>query len=535
MELDLEHYWHQGHAAPALSGVRLAIEPGTLTAVAGGSGSGKSTLAGILAGSLPGRTGGRMAGTVRLAGEQVEYDGGAEPPAVDLRRWSRQVSCVPQDARNYLSQVRPTVTEELAFGLENAGLPLEAMWKRVQAAAGLFGLDDLLPRHPARLSGGQERLVAIAAAAVVEAPVLVLDEPLAGLDREAAARVAAAVRELRDAGTAVVLLTQMLDDLAGEAGALLLLKEGSVVAEGLAGARREAAAAGVVGSAGRFEAGLAAGPGSRDAAGGIPGTGQSGAAPGAVNAPGPEVLLSYREVGFSYPVEDAAGPGGAAAARPRRRFGRAASRPGPPGPQPGRRLLDGVCLDVRAGECVALTGPNGAGKTTLLKMALGLVRPDTGAVILTGRDVARTRPGATELASSAGLLFQNPADQLFERTVRREVGFGPKGARPGRDAVEAALSDCGLADLADEHPYELPASGRRLVALATLLARRPRVLILDEPTVSLDGQGREILARVLAAATGRGAGVLLSTHDLAFARENCHRTVDLGRRAAARR
>ncbi|GLB66134.1 ABC transporter ATP-binding protein [Arthrobacter mangrovi] len=536
MELDLEHYWHQGHAAPALSGIRLAIEPGTLTAVAGGSGSGKSTLAGILAGSLPGRAGGRMAGTVRLAGEQVEYDGGAEPPAVDLRRWSRHVSCVPQDARNYLSQVRPTVAEELAFGLENAGLPLVAMRARVHEAATRFGLDDLLPRHPGRLSGGQERLVAIAAAAVAGAPVLVLDEPLAGLDRDAASRVSAAVRELRDQGTAVVLLTQTLDELAEEAGALLLLKAGSVAAEGLTGVRREAADAGVVADAGRFVAGAAAGPGSFDAAGRIPCTGQTGAVNGPAGAPGPQVLLSYRDVGFGYPAENEAGSGGPAAPRRRRCFGPgAARRPVSSGRHPGRRLLDGVCLDVRAGECVALTGPNGAGKTTLLKMALGLVRPDTGAVILAGRDAARPGSGVAEAAASAGLLFQNPADQLFERTVRREVGFGPKRTRPGQDAVEAALSDCGLADLADEHPYELPASGRRLVALATVLARRPRVLILDEPTVSLDGHGRDILARVLTAATERGAAVLLSTHDLAFARENCHRTVDLGRPTAARR
>ena len=566
MQLELEHYWHRERSAPALSGLRLTVEPGTLTVIAGGSGSGKSTLAGILAGSLPGRTGGRMAGTVRLAGEQVAYDGGAEPPAVDLRQWSRQVSCVPQDARNYLSQVRPTVAEELAFGLENAGLPLAAMRERVYEAAALFGLERLLPRHPARLSGGQERLVAIAAAAMGRAPVLVLDEPLAGLDRDAASRVTAAVRELRGAGTAVVLLTQTLDDLVEEAGHLLLLKDGAVAAEGAADVRREAAAAGVVSGAGSAIRAVA-GPVMEPATSGRPAarrcprtpsvpavlpSGEHGSAdkPDPASGSGPEVLLSYRDVGFSFPAEDHTGLDAPTTPRRRPRFRRTARRPGSPGWRhegpasgadrdsrragpdsgldPRRRLLDDVWLDVRAGECMALTGPNGAGKTTLLKMGLGLVRPDTGAVILAGRDAADAT--VTRLAASAGLLFQNPADQLFERTVRREVGFGPKGVRPGQDAVEAALADCGLTDLADEHPYELPASQRRLVALATVLARRSRVLILDEPTVSLDGHGRETLARILAAATERGAGVLLSTHDLAFARENCHRTVDLGAR-----
>jgi energy-coupling factor transport system ATP-binding protein len=519
MQLELEHYWHQERSVPALSGLRLTVEPGTLTAVAGGSGSGKSTLAGILAGSLPGRTGGRMAGTVRLAGEQVEYDGGAEPPVVDLRRWSRHVSCVPQDARNYLSNVRPTVEEELAFGLENAGLPLDAMRTRVHAVAALFGIEHLLPRNPARLSGGQERLVAIAAAAVGRAPVLVLDEPLAGLDRTASSRVAAAVRELRGAGTAVVLLTQTLDSLAEEAGHLLLLANGAVAAEGLAGVRREADAAGVVAWTEK--------PG---AAGGIPGIPKTCAADGPAAESGREVLLSYRNVGFSYPSEDGNGLIGPATRRRRPGFRRQDGPVAAPGAR--QRLLEGFRLDVRAGECVALVGPNGAGKTTLLKMALGLVRPDTGTLTVAGCDAARTDVGVARLAARAGLLFQNPADQLFERTVRREVGFGPKRSRPAADAVEAALAVCGLAELADEHPYELPASQRRLVALATVLARRPRVLILDEPTVSLDGHGRAVLARILDAATGSGGGVLLTTHDLAFARENCHRTVELGRREA---
>ncbi|NKX49514.1 ABC transporter ATP-binding protein [Arthrobacter deserti] len=485
MELDIRSYLHAGSTGPALSGLRLRIEPASLTVVAGGAGSGKSTLAGIMAGYLPGRTGGLLAGRILLAGQQVEYAG--EAPAVNLRQWVRHVACVPQDARAYLSLVRSTVEEELAFGLENNGLPQPEMAARIAAVARQLDLAGLLQRSPAGLSGGQERLVAIAAAAVTGADVLVLDEPLAGLDAAAAGRVAAMVRRLRAAGTAVVVLTQALDGLAAEASHAVLLRGGTLIAEGPGAVRRHAAAAGVVVPGARPEAAPAGPPAEAD------------------------TVLEYRGVGFSHPV-------------PRRRRLR---RRGHAGEAPaGAQLLAGVSLAVRAGECVALTGPNGSGKTTLLKMALGLVRPGAGTVSVAGLDAARAPLDA--LAAAAGFLFQNPADQLFERTVLREVAFGPPGARPEPPAVAEALEACGLAGLAQAHPYELPASQRRLVALATVLARKPRVLVLDEPTVSLDGHARALLGRILAAASGRGAAVLLSTHDLEFARSHCHRVVSLG-------
>ncbi|MFD1214894.1 ABC transporter ATP-binding protein, partial [Arthrobacter sp. GCM10027362] len=240
MDLEINHYRYPGAARAALSGLRLSVPPASFTVVAGGSGSGKTTLAGILAGYLPGTTGGALEGMIRLAGQSLRYDGAGEPPAVDLRQWVRHVAHVPQDARSYLSMIRSTVEEELAFGLENMGVPAAGMAARIGAVAVQLELDGLLQRHPARLSGGQERLVAIAAAAVTGAPVLVLDEPVAGLDASAAARVAAIIGRLRAAGTAVVVLTQTLDALAADAGHALLLRDGIPIAEGADAVRRHA-------------------------------------------------------------------------------------------------------------------------------------------------------------------------------------------------------------------------------------------------------------------------------------------------------
>jgi energy-coupling factor transporter ATP-binding protein EcfA2 len=512
MELEILGYRYPGHEVPSLSGVRLSVESASLTLVAGGSGSGKSTLAGIMAGYLPGRTGGQLTGSISLAGQTLKYDGGAQPHVVDLRQWVRHVAYVPQDARSYLSMVRSTVEEELAFGLENAGVPRAEMAARIQSIAGRFDLGTLLQRDPARLSGGQERLVAIAAAAVTDAGVLVLDEPLAGLDDPAAARVAAAVKSLRDAGTAVVILTSVLDTRFSDAGQALLLENGHSVAEGLSAVRQRAEAAGVVV------------PGvSVVSAAGTSAVVPAGGRPVGPESTGGSAVLRYRDVGFSYPDPARNAPRAKLFRRHRRDVPKAERTP-------KGGLLDAVSFAVHAGECVALTGPNGTGKTTLLKMALGLIVPEAGSVSVAGRDTAEASVG--QLAKTAGLLFQNPADQLFERSVYHEVAFGPPGSRPNLEAVRQALEACGLAGLEDEHPYELPVSRRRLVALATVLARRPALLVLDEPTVSLDGHGRKLLAGILAAATAGGGAVLLSTHDKEFARAHCQRVVELGRQHA---
>jgi energy-coupling factor transport system ATP-binding protein len=195
-------------------------------------------------------------------------------------------------------------------------------------------------------------------------------------------------------------------------------------------------------------------------------------------------------------------------------------------------VLQDISLQVHPGEIVAVTGPNGAGKSTLLRHFNGLLRPTAGTVLVSGSDISSDPVGRT--AASVGLLFQQPRDQLFERTVLREVSFGlerlvGRGMVAGRAA--AALQAVGLAEAADEHPAELPASAQRLLALATVLARRPAVLALDEPTVALDGDGLALLDAAVGSAAAAGAAVVLVTHDLGYARTAAHRllTLDGGR------
>jgi energy-coupling factor transport system ATP-binding protein len=187
--------------------------------------------------------------------------------------------------------------------------------------------------------------------------------------------------------------------------------------------------------------------------------------------------------------------------------------------QPGGvRALDDVSLRVGRGERAAVIGQNGSGKTTLVRHLNGLLRPDTGRVLIDGTDAAgRT---VAELARSVGLVFQDPDRQIFAGSVLAEVSFGPRnlGMRGGRlkEAVASALKAVGLADAATTNPYDLGSSRRKLLALASVLAMRTPILVLDEPTTGQDMAGIEIVRSVIERAHGDGRTVIAISHDMEF-------------------
>lgn len=195
----------------------------------------------------------------------------------------------------------------------------------------------------------------------------------------------------------------------------------------------------------------------------------------------------------------------------------------------GTLALSGVDLRIAAGERVALIGQNGSGKTTLIRHLNGLLRPTSGRVLHDGSDVARRT--VAQLARSVGLAFQDPDRQIFRGSVRSEVEFGPHnlGIRGAdlRAAVDGALSDVGLAKDAGTNPYDLGASRRKLLALASVLAMRTPVLVLDEPTTGQDLRGIEVVRRVIAGAHAEGRTVIAVSHDMEFVAESFDRVVVL--------
>ncbi|MFF1254334.1 ABC transporter ATP-binding protein [Pseudarthrobacter sp. NPDC058329] len=505
-----------GDDVPVLHHVDASFTPGTFTAILGGSGSGKSTLGRLLAGWLSPVAGGTLHGHLELAGTRLHFSGADDDPRINPAYWAGQVGFVPQDASSALSTVRATVAEELAFGLENAGVGLAAMEAAVRRTADLLGLAGLLCRHPGTLSGGQLRRLAIGCAVITEPPVLVLDEPFASLDAAGTDELSVLLRKLVAGGTAVVVLSQAIDAVLLEADWWLVMDAGTVSATGTPEELHVAS--------GRLPAAIrrpAAQQYSKQPvqASAVPDAGATThqhprpATAKGVAAAAP--LLELRKVGFGY-----------RSSRGRGRMSKAAT--GGAGRNARNTVLQGIDLVLQPGEIVAVTGANGTGKSTLLRHFNGLLRPTSGVVLVGGEDIAGVPVG--EVAASVGLLFQNPRHQLFERTAAREVRFGLDRRFSPDEAEErtaAALAFVGLSAAAQDHPVELPASRQRLLALATVLARRPSVLAMDEPTVALDGAGLAVLDAAVRSAAAAGAAVVLVTHDVPYARSVADRVLML--------
>lgn len=212
-------------------------------------------------------------------------------------------------------------------------------------------------------------------------------------------------------------------------------------------------------------------------------------------------LLSFRNVGYSYPQ----------GRRLSERF-----------PSLRREALVDVTIPVRTGECVALVGGNGSGKSTLLKLANGLLVPDHGEVLWDGGPLDRSRRGLARLRAELALLFQDPDDQLFAPSLVQDAAFGPLNqglsADEARDRALRALAQVDLLEFADLPAHVLSHGMRKRAALAGVLASRPRMLLLDEPTAGLDPSSEERFLRTLEAFRENGGTVVFSTHDLDLAR-----------------
>jgi energy-coupling factor transport system ATP-binding protein len=237
-------------------------------------------------------------------------------------------------------------------------------------------------------------------------------------------------------------------------------------------------------------------------------------------------------------------PAGASASDHEPVVARRESRPsGPAGPRvitcegvrydypDGTRALDGIDLQVRAGERVAIVGSNGSGKTTLVRTWNGLLRPTDGRVEVAGTSTAGRHVAA--LARSVGLTFQDPNHQVFAGTCRDEIAFGARNVGLARRELETAVDDAleavGLADQAGTNPYDLGPSRRRLLAIASVLAMGTPIVVLDEPTMGLDAEERARVGCIVQALAAAGRTVVAISHDARFVGGSFERVVALER------
>jgi energy-coupling factor transporter ATP-binding protein EcfA2 len=473
-------YRYRGHRA-ALADLHLAIEPGAFVLLAGASGSGKSTLCRLLNGLIPHLHDGELHGVAVVDGQDIR----TTPPHV----LSRSVGLLLQqpDAQCFGA----TVARDIAFGPACQGLDRATIAARVREAAEQLQITDLLQRTPHTLSGGEQQRVALAGVWALRPMLLVLDEPFAFLDAAGADRLRATLRHLHREGVTIIVAEHRLGEIAADATRMVVLQAGRIVADA---PPREVLTQDVTAwdlEAPSFiqlarAARLSATPLTLDEAVDL-----LGGQPIPVDVRSPRQDVSAPQNGQPAPV----------LGWERVWFER-----------DGRAVLRDIDLRVAAGMVLGLLGANGAGKTSLLRLANGLLRPQRGTVRVCGRPVGR-RPVA-ELAQEVGLVVQQPTHMLFAPTVRAEIEAGPRALRRHDPTWCAALIErFGLGSLCDQAPQRLSAGEQRRVALAAVLAARPRALLLDEPTVGQDAHGRRTLYGLVEEAASHGTAVVVATHD----------------------
>lgn len=493
--------WYPDAAAPALRDIDLDVHAGELVLLCGPSGGGKSTLLRLLQGIVPQRSGGDLVGAAAALG-------------LDVTRTAPHVLAAAGITLLYQNPLEGFVAErvgdEIAFGPESLGLTRDEITERVREAIGLVGLEGQELRALTTLSGGEHQRVALASALALRPTLLLLDEPTAHLDEPAAiAAIALLDRIRRDRGTTLLLAEHRLAAVAHLADRVAVLAGGALRALGpprVVLADAALAALGVpVPRATQAAIRL-------DLIDRLPLTPAELAARIAVPRPRTARAAPPPDAPFS------AGAAGTAStvrlAGVRYRYPRATVD----------TLVD-VSLALRPGERVALVGPSGAGKSTLARIVVGLRRPTAGSIVLLGR----TGPALAQVAAGVALVVQNPLRQLLGETVAGEVAMGLRGADPreARRRIDAVLDRFGLLALRDRHPLSLSEGQRRRVTLAGVLVRRPRLLVLDEPTLAQDELQRAVLTDLLRELAATGTAILAVSHDREFVNDAFDRVVTL--------
>lgn len=467
---------HAGRKNPALSGVDLDIAPGERVLVLGPSGSGKSTLMGGLAGLLGGAEEGEATGTLTVDGVAPAQARG-------------RVGLLMQDPEAQVVLAR--VGDDVAFGMENLGVPREEIWPRVENSLEAVGLSVPLDHSTTELSGGQKQRLALASILAMGPGLLLLDEPTANLDPSGVAEVRAAVETVVErTGATVVVVEHRVDVWASLVDRVIVVADGAIAADG---PLRQVLA-------------------------------QQGDA--------------LRERGIWLPGDDVAAEVGPAPE----------VTPASSGTTPIARVADltigydknspvrsGIDLTIECGVSTCIVGANGAGKSTFALTLAGLLPPISGTVEVETSDGTRGDPhewSSKQLLGRMSMVFQEPEYQFLASTVAEELAIGPRAA--GMSEAEIAplvdehLEALGLTTLARANPMTLSGGEKRRLSVATALISAPELLILDEPTFGQDRGTWLGLVRLLRAALARGVTLVSITHDPAFVAAMGQRVVDLG-------
>lgn len=485
----------------AIDEVNLDIEPGQFIAILGHNGSGKSTLAKHMNAILV-----PSGGTMWVDGKDTKE----EENLWDVRQTAGMVFQNPDN------QIIGTVVEEdVGFGPENLGVPTEEIWQRVEKSLSAVGMIEYRHHSPNKLSGGQKQRVAIAGVVAMCPKCIVLDEPTAMLDPNGRKEVLRTVEELRKREhVTVILITHYMEEVIG-ADRVIVMDQGHVVMDGttreifsqvellkkyrldvpqvtmLAHGLKQRGLdikEGILTTNELIEALEKAGDWRQNQKKTYVGHAETVVKKEKKENP----ILKLEHIEYVYSS----------------------------GTAYEKRALKDINLDIYEGEFVGVIGHTGSGKSTMIQHLNGLMKATSGALYYNGENIYDEKYNLRQLRNNVGLVFQYPEHQLFENDVLTDVCFGPKNQGLTEEeckkrAIEA-LELVGLSEkYYDTSPFDLSGGQKRRVAIAGVLAMRPKVLVLDEPTAGLDPKGRdEILDQIAYLQKERNLTVILVSHSM---------------------
>lgn len=486
-------YFYDNTIPPALHNINLEIEAGSFTLLLGSSGSGKSTLLRVLAGLAPAYYGGSYHGGIFLDGREIS--------SLTRRGLIARVGLVFQDPETQL--IMTGVEQEIAFGIENMGVDNRLMKRRVAEISASLGITAYLQQYIPELSGGIKQKVALASILAMQPQILLLDEPASQLDPVAAEEFLGIIRRLNeDQGLTIIMVEQRLERCFQMADRIIVMEQGRIAQDC---------------SGEELKSGV---PFDNSFSTLIP------PVPRMFSYAGFEILPFTVKEGRQILRKELI-PGSQDTVP-----GEKTTWPATPGLRPyeveaknlyytypgGHEALRDININIAQGDFLAVIGENGAGKTTLLKILAGLLKPGRGTVIIEERDAAAIN--LEDRAPYTAYLSQEPGDYLFMPTVAEEVALTLNNmGLTDEGQVEHLLASMEIDSFKDTNPRDLSAGERQRVALASLLAGRPRLLLLDEPTRGLDYTHKETLGILLSNLREQGVTIVMVSHDVDFAAE----------------
>lgn len=494
---------YKGTEKKAVSHINFALQDREFVVVMGPSGAGKSTLCMALNGIIPQLKKGKFEGEVTVFGQSTKN--------AKVSDFARNIVLVFQDFETQLFSTN--VELEVAFGPENFGVDPEEIARRIPEILARVRLTGMEDRQPATLSGGQKQRLAIASVLSIQPKIICMDEPTTDLDPIGKFDVFSIADELRAEKNMTMLIVEHETEEALKADRIVLMKDGQIVAEGPA--RKILADSALLNDCSVKPLDVADffnRMGIKD----VPLTPEEG-------------LDVWRKAGLTLNRDKFLRQVSAEREQREKAYGNTIieMKGLTHRYDNGLLALKGVDLTVREGEFVAILGQNGSGKTTLVKHLNGLLLPTDGEVVVGGMNTRQE--SIFQLSKTVGYVFQNPDHQIFAGTVYEEVAYGPKlfGVPENeiKQRVAEALAAVGLSGSEQEDPFSLTKGQRQRVAVASILAAKPKVIILDEPTTGLDYKEQRSMMELIKRLNEMGHTIIMVTHSMWVTAEYAHRAV----------